>query len=135
MKKLAFSSSVPARQGEQWIVQEMKQHVPAVPVSTNEHTAVRAPEQVVGLWNLFDKKVADRQSQASPTIAVEKESRRFFDSKLLERDEDPLTWWKDNEKDYKILSNLAKKYLCIPATSVLSEALLESRRACFNPSK
>ena len=123
MKKLAFSSSVTARQGEQWIIQEMKQQVPAVPVPTNEHTAVRAPEQDVGLWDLFDKKVADKQSQASPTIAVEKESRRFFDSKLLERDEDPLTWWKDNEKDYTILSNLAKKYLCIPATSVPSERL------------
>ena len=98
-------------------------HVPAVPVPTNEHTAVRAPEQDVGLWDLFDKKVADKQSQASPTIAVKKESRRFFDSKLLERDEDPLTWWKDNEKDYKIFSNLAKKYLCIPATSVPSERL------------
>ena len=61
-------------------------------------------------------KAADRQSQASPTIdAVEKESRRFFDSKLLERaDEDPLTWWKDNEKDcreysfYFLLSELQK---------------------------
>ena len=49
MKKLAFSSSVTARQGEQGIVQKMKQHVPAVPVPTNEHTAVRAPEQDVGL--------------------------------------------------------------------------------------
>ena len=111
----------------------MEQHVPAVPVPTNEHIAVRGPEQDVGLWDLFDKKVADRQSQASPTIAVEKESRRFFDSKLLERDEDPLTWWKDNEKHYKILCKEVSLYSC--NICPIGEALLESRRTCFNPSK
>ena len=60
MKKVAFSSSVNARQGEQWIVQEMKQHVPAVPADA--HTEGRVPERPerdVGLWDLFDKKVAD----------------------------------------------------------------------------
>ena len=72
---------------------------------------------------LFDKKVADRQVRATSTLTVESESRRFFDDELLARDKDPLTWWKENEKDYKILSNLAKKYLCIPATSVPAERL------------
>ena len=37
MKKVAFSSSVTARQGEQWIVQEMKQHVPAVPADAHQN--------------------------------------------------------------------------------------------------
>ncbi|CAB4011938.1 zinc finger BED domain-containing 1-like [Paramuricea clavata] len=121
MKKLAFSSFVAARQGEQWIVEEMKQHVPAVP--TDEQTEVTEQQRDVGLWDLFDKKVADRQLRATSTLTIERESTRFFDDKLLARDKDPLTWWKENEKDYKILSNLAKKYLCIPATSVPAERL------------
>ena len=33
----------------------------------------------------------------------------------------PLEWWKLNSLQYKVLSCLATKYLCIPATSVPSE--------------
>jgi len=34
---------------------------------------------------------------------------------------DSLIWWKTHDKDYPILSKIAKDYLTIQATSVLSE--------------
>ena len=53
---------------------------------------------------------------------------------------DPLEWWKDNSSRYKLLSTLAAKYLCVPATSVPSERvfsctgnIVNSKRACIHP--
>ena len=35
--------------------------------------------------------------------------------------DDPLKWWDVNKNNFPILSQLARKYLSIPATSVSSE--------------
>ena len=41
---------------------------------------------------------------------------------------DSLAWWKDNSDKYSRLSVLARRYLAVPTTSVLSERNLLGRR-------
>jgi hypothetical protein len=41
----------------------------------------------------------------------------------------PLTWWKFNERKYKLLSVLASRVLCIPATSAPSKHVFFSLQA------
>jgi hypothetical protein len=50
-----------------------------------------------------------------PTIKLRKDDGTF---------NCPLTWWKYNEHKYKLLSILAARLLCIPATSAPSEFVL-----------
>lgn len=58
----------------------------------------------------------------------------------IETDEDPLTWWREHEKQFPTIAKIAKKYLCIPATSVPSERLfsdagnvITKKRASMDP--
>ena len=41
----------------------------------------------------------------------------------VRNDIDPFKWWNENKNNFLILTKLAKKYLCISATSVASERL------------
>ena len=52
----------------------------------------------------------------------------------------PLTWWKQNEKHFPALSHMAKKYLCVPATSVPTERafstvgyIVNEKQSCLLP--
>lgn len=51
----------------------------------------------------------------------------------------PPDWWKRKQTTYPLLSNLAKHYLCVPATSVASERvfstagdLVTAQRSCLS---
>ena len=81
---------------------------------------------------------------SSPTddiaAAVDMELSNYKAEDEIPKSEDPLLWWKLNEHRFKILSVLARKLLCIPATSVPCERLFSSagnivskKRASLDP--
>ncbi|KAJ4938117.1 hypothetical protein JOQ06_002743 [Pogonophryne albipinna] len=51
---------------------------------------------------------------------------RYREADLLEVKEDPLVRWKEHPYEYPLLSHLAKRYLCIPGTSVSSERVFST---------
>ena len=64
---------------------------------------------------------------------------RFRKEPSLDKEADPLGWWKTKKSDYPTLATLARKYLCVPATSTQAERvfswmgfLLNKRRLCLS---
>jgi hypothetical protein len=57
---------------------------------------------------------------------VKEECQKYASEKHASRDSDPLKWWAVNASHYPSLSVLAKKYLCVPATSAPSERVFSA---------
>ena len=80
-----------------------------------------------------------------PTVdLIKHEVSRYLGSGISIKDKDLsiLEWWKKNELFFPRLSILAKKYLCIPASSTPSErifslcgTLVSKKRSRLSPSK
>ena len=77
--------------------------------------------EAAGLWDLFDSVVKQSTSQGASTSNVTLEARKYFKEPVLARLQDPLLWWKENEQYYELIAKIAKKYRCIPGTSVPAE--------------
>ena len=122
IKKLAFQDSGAVRQGEQWIIQEMAGLVPADSQPSVDDTQSTSTEKT-GLWDLFDAKVAQSYTHRTGTSSATLEARKFFEEQIVPHKDDPLLWWRAHVDHYSLLSQLARKYLCIPGTSVPSERL------------
>ena len=52
---------------------------------------------------------------------VETELTNYRKETSLPKNENPLSYWKKKEVQYPLLAKLAKKYLCIQATSTTAE--------------
>lgn len=73
--------------------------------------------------------------------AVEEDVQLYFSSKALPIDTDPLAWWSAHASEFPYLAVLARRYLCVPATSVPSErvfscagVIVNKLRASLSPS-
>jgi len=91
------------------------------------------------LRSLYDE-VPSSAGSTEPDMVVEDEMSRYVGSRAAPIDSNPLTFWQQNTHLYPNLSKVARKYLCIPATSTPSERLFSSagfivnaRRALLDP--
>ena len=86
--------------------------------------------------------------QASPTDTVTTEEKIIREVTAYEKlpradvELDPLNWWHVHASSYPVLAVLAKKYLCIPASSCASERvfsmsghIVSKKRSCLKPYK
>ncbi|XP_048036276.1 E3 SUMO-protein ligase ZBED1-like [Megalobrama amblycephala] len=66
--------------------------------------------------------------------SAEEEMDLYCRSPAVPLSEDPLDWWHRHKGTFPLHSRLAKRYLCIPGTSVSAESLLHCRR-CYHCKK
>lgn len=94
------------------------------------------------LWKSFDEQYNKQKASHNPQAASIIEVDKYLNEPILNRHENPLTWWNSRKSQYPRLYNLVLKRLCIIATSVPCERLcskagmtLTDQRNRIKPSK
>lgn len=70
---------------------------------------------------LFGPTINNSQNISNQNDNLDKSFQAYIACDKLPIHENPLKWWKDNEKHFPVIAKIAKKYLSIPATSVPCE--------------
>ena len=98
------------------------------------------PKKKKRLAEIFKKPATSHKLRAVDLATREVE--QYIHSLCPDVDINPLEWWKTHYIDYTHLAYLAKKYLCIPATSVASEHLFSTsgnlvsdKPSCLKPER
>ncbi len=67
------------------------------------------------------------ESRTDKTVdEIKDELQAYQRVKQIDAYDDPLTWWQHHENEFPLTSRLAKRLLCIPATSAPSERMFSS---------
>lgn len=117
---------------------------PPADVSDKEKDSLKEPpakKPRTQTWDIvgIDFDDADQTSQKS-TESEEEELRRYLDSEPLARNKNPLDWWRLKADSYPRLALLARRILCVQATSTPSERvfsagglIVNQQRATLSP--
>lgn len=132
-KKIPFSSESNIKAVEDRLVKiknssDPPQNRPSTSASNTESTGnvatPPAPSRKTSLWSRFDAKVqVIAKSSVQKTTGPIIELRRYSEEAPISRDENPLSWWKEHALLFPKLQDQAKRFLCSPVSSVLSERL------------
>lgn len=66
---------------------------------------------------------------------LDSEVKLFLSLPAISADADPLDWWRAHVEEMPMLSKVAKKYLCIPATSAPSERVFSTSGHILSPQR
>ncbi|KAK0153312.1 Zinc finger BED domain-containing protein 1 [Merluccius polli] len=74
-----------------------------------------------------------KRAATAATLTDEQEMTMYLQEMAIDGEEDPLTWWKTNKKRFPFMAKLARKYLCICATSTPSERVFSTAGSVVTP--
>ncbi|KAL2091684.1 hypothetical protein ACEWY4_013947 [Coilia grayii] len=99
---------------------------------TGESAATVPKHKKASLGSLLGKRVA-RESTLTDDQKAEAEMAIYLQERVIDREENPLIWWKNNQCRFPLMAKLAKKYLCICATSTPSERVFSTAGSVVTP--
>lgn len=110
----------------------------ATPVTPRTSTEPRGIESLLSELETCEAEqqpVEEQSTEADKELALYKSLPKACTKDILE-------WWKQHQTTFPVLATMAKKYLCVPATSVPSERqfsaagnIVTAKRNCLKPSK
>ena len=117
---------------------------PQLPESTEpsqqQKNSLDPPNKKRKLVDILSKVMTSRNEVLNNEERVQEELIRYLQCPQPEVKSSPLEWWKGQQKNFPILSHLAKKYLSVCATSSPSERvfsasgnIINSKRTYLNP--
>ena len=76
--------------------------------------------------NAWDILLGDEEQPIDSNNSRQQECDSYWAEKTRARDGDPLKWWSVKQEAYPSIARLAKRLLCIPATSAASERVFST---------
>ncbi|XP_076879714.1 cytochrome b5 type B isoform X1 [Brachyhypopomus gauderio] len=79
------------------------------------------------------------KARTAASVSIPKRARadmeltRYIQEEPIDANADPLAWWRVNEARFPLLSKLARKYMCICATSTPSERVFSTAGNIVSP--
>ena len=115
---------------EQYEMIKEQQQQQRLSISSYYSGNMAIPENNSGIFDdLFDDLLQYEEQE------VQGEYEKYFSLPTANRQTDPFIWWNNKKNEFPIMSILAKKYLCISATSVPSERLFSDVGNLITPSR
>ncbi|XP_063742455.1 E3 SUMO-protein ligase ZBED1-like [Eleginops maclovinus] len=113
-----------------------------MPLSAEEEPPSTSTKRKRSLGSFFKTKAVPASSTVQLEDIIKAELDNYLITPTIDGEQDPLAWWRVHNVNFPWLSKLARKYLCIPATSAPSERLFSAsgnivtcQRASLKPAK
>ena len=125
------------------VVEEVMMHVTPDPEPVEEEQPTQpsvvdseppAKKHKTGLGKLLGGMYSktSRKERMSIRDKAEEQMKQYCDEPSLDIDENVLQWWKRNESRFPAIARIAKKVLCVPATSTPAERLFSTAGHIIN---
>ncbi len=103
--------------------------------STSSTTTKKSLSGLLQQITSAKKNRSQASGHAMPSIQekIDSEVKLYLSLPAISADSDPLAWWKAHVEEMQMLSKVARKYLCIPATSVPSERVFSASGHILSP--